>query len=139
MQSKKIFLSTDVCVAFIDRAHPKHLHAGAFFRYFAQEKFLLFTNEATILETYMILAKSISNLMAKEFLKAISLSSINILYCDDSDLKLTIKTIASYHSSELQINEALMAVMANRRSIPYICTLGYLHPLFGLQVFYLPI
>ncbi len=139
MQSKKIFLAPDAFIAFIDRAHPKHLHAGAFFRYFAQEKYVLYTNEETILTVYEELHTKISPFLAKDFLKAISLGSINILYTEESDMKLTFKTILNSHSADLTMKQALMAVMASRRSIGTICTFDYLHQLFGLTAFYLPI
>lgn len=139
MQTKKVFLAPDMFLAFIDRAHPKHLHAGAFFRYFAQEKYLLYTNEETILTVYQELHGKISPFLAKDFLKAISLGSINILYTEESDLKLTIKTMLNSHSADLTMPEALRAVMASRRSIPTIGTFEYLHQLFGLTAFYLPI
>jgi predicted nucleic acid-binding protein len=138
-QNKKVFLATDVVVAFIDRSHPKHLHAVAFFRYFAQEGYILFTNVSNIIAIYNNLYKNISPSLGRDFLRALSLSNINIIYPEDSDFKLAVKTLTNYQSTELHLDEALMAAIASKRSIPSICTLGYLHPLFGLTVFYLPI
>ncbi len=139
MQSKKIFLSSDVLVAYIDRGNPKHLHAGAFFRYFAQEQYTLSTNPVIVSDVYKDIAEHISPILAKEFIKALSLSSINMLYPEESDIHLTYKTLLSSSSSDLSFQEALMSSMASRRGISYICTVGYLHPLFGLTAFYLPI
>lgn len=139
MQSRKVFLAPDIFVAFVDRAHPKHLHATAFFRYFAQEQHFLYTNPHNIMDAYTLIQKKISPFLAKDFVKAISLGSITMLYPEDTDLKLTYKTILASNSQDLSMQEALMSVMADRRSIPQICTFEYLHPLFGLQVFYLPI
>lgn len=139
MQSRKIFLAPDIFVAFVDRAHPKHLHASAFFRYFSQEQHFLYTNPSSIMEAYKEIQTKISPFVAKDFLKALSLGSINILYPEESDIKLMYKTILGSNSPELSMEEALLAVMANRRAIPYICTFSYLHPLFGLTAFYLPI
>lgn len=138
-QNRKVFLATDSVIAFIDRNHPKHLHAVAFFRYFAQEKYTLFTNMSNVIAIYNNIYQSISPSLARDFLRALAVSNINVLFPDDSDFKLAIKTLTSYSSSELQLDEALMAAVANRREIPTICTLGYLHPLFGLTPFYLPI
>lgn len=138
MQSKKVFLAPDIFVAFVDRAHPKHLHAAAFFRYFAQEQQTLYTNPQNIMDAYTIIQKKISPFLAKDFLKAISLGSINILYPEETDLKLCFKTILGA-SAELSMQEALTAVMAQRRAIGQIATFTYLHPLFGLTTFYLPI
>ncbi len=139
MQSRKVFLSPDIFVAFVDRAHPKHLHASAFFRYFAQEQHFLYTNMVALSDAHKDISTTISPILAKEFVKAISLTSINILYPEESDLNLTYKTLINSSTSDLSFQEALMASMASRREIPYICTVGYLHPLFGLTAFYLPI
>lgn len=139
MQSKKVFIATDTFVAFIDRAHPKHLHASALFRYFAQEKYFLYTSLFVINDTHKILSDIISPSLARDFLKALSLSTINVVYPDETDLKLVYKTILSYQTTELSFAEALMAVICHKRNIPQICTFEYLHQLFGLATFYLPI
>lgn len=139
MKSKKVFIAKDTFVAFIDRAHPKHIHANAFFRYFAQEKYMLFTNEVNMHDAYTVLYERISPSLAKEFVKTLAISNINILYSEESDIKNVFKAISQYASPELKFSEALMAVLCNKRAIPYICTFEYLHSLFGLQTFYLPI
>jgi len=139
MVSRKVFLAPDIFVAYVDRAHPKHIHATAFFRYFSQEQHFLYTNPQNIMDSFTLIQKRISPFLAKDFIKAISLGSVNMLYPEESDLKLAYKTILASSSQDLSMNEALMAVMAERRSIPQICTFEYLHPLFGLTAFYLPI
>ena len=139
MLSKKIFLAPDIFLAFIDRAHPNHIHASAFFRFFAQEGYYLYTNTQTLIEVHKSIHDNISPSLARDFLKAISLGTVNIIYPEEADMKLTLKTLISYSSQELQMNEALMAVLASRRNISQICTFDYLHPLFGLTAFYLPI
>jgi len=139
MQSTKVFLAPDIFVAFLDRAHPKHLHASAFFRYFAQEQYTLYTNTTNIIETCTTITQTMSYALTKDFLKALQQSSINVLYPEDSDLRLAFKTMLSYESSELSMQEALMASMSSRRGILSICTLEYIHPIFGISSFYLPI
>lgn len=139
MANKKIFLAPDIFVAFVDRADPKHLHAGAFFRYFAQENYILYTNETTIGNVYQSISQSISPAIGKDFLKAMNMTTINLLYTEESDVKLVYKTLINHQATELTFNEALIAAMASRRNIATICTFAYLHPLFGLTPFYLPI
>lgn len=137
--NKKIFLAPDVMVAFVDRANPKHLHAAAFFRYFAQEHYSLYTTISVINTSYDTLAVHISPSVARDFIKALALGSINIISPDETDLKLTYKTLLSTSAAEVSFNEVLMQVIANRRSITQVCTFSYLHPLFRLAAFYLPI
>jgi len=139
MISKKVYIASDGFVAFIDRGHTKHVHAGAYFRYFAQEGFQLYTSFATMNEAYEELYKSISPSLAKDFLRAMYMSSVNILYPEPSDVKSAIKTVATSSSVELTFSKALMSVLCNKRSIPQIYTFEFLHTLYGLQTFFLPV
>jgi len=136
--SKKVFIATSAFMAFVDRAHPKHVQATAYFQYFAQERYQLYTGYLNLAEAHQEIAEKISESFARDFLRVISLGSVNIIYPDTNDMKATIKTLVSYKSN-LPFREAQMAVLANRKSISQICTFEYLPPLFALNVFYLPI
>ncbi len=137
--SKKVYIASDGFVAFIDRGHPKHVNASAYFRYFSQEGFQLYTSFVTINAAYEELYQSISPSIAKDFLRAMYLSSINVIYPEPSDIKSAIKTVATSSSIELTFSKSLMYVLCNKRSIPQIYTFEFLHSLFGLQSFYLPV
>lgn len=137
--SKKVYLAPSAFCAFIDRAHTKHDQAVAFFRFFAQEEYQLFTDSINMVQAYNTIYKDISPSLAKDFLRSVSLGSINTLHPDESDTKAALKTLTLYRSTDLTYPEAVMAVIANRNRIPQICTFSYLHNLFGLSLFYLPI
>lgn len=139
MKSKKIYIAPDGFVAFIDRAHTKHMQASAFFRYFAQGEFQIYTSNVSIAETYTTLYNCISPSLARDFIRALSVSDINILYPQESEMKAAIKTIATTNSVELTFSKALMAAICNKQNIPQIDTFEYLPSLYGLQVFYLPV
>ena len=139
MQSKKVYIATDAFIAFIDRAHPKHLQSAACFRFFAQNQFQLYTNIVTLNDTYTELYQMVSPSIARDLIRAIELSSINLLYPEESDIKKAIRIVENTQSVELTFAKALMAVVCNKKSIPQICTFEYLHALFGLQLFYLPV
>lgn len=139
MLSKKVFIAPDGFVAFIDRAHPKHIHAAAQFRYFAQNTYQIYTTIVTLDETYQTLYKTISPSVAKDFLRAIELSNINILHPEESDVKRSIRAVTTTPSADLTFATALAATICNKKSIPQICTFSYFPSLFGLQVFYLPL
>jgi predicted nucleic acid-binding protein len=139
MLSKKVFLASDAFVSLIDRAHPKHVHATAYFRYFALNHFQLYTSIIAVNDAYMQLYNTISPSIAKDFLRAIELSSINMLYLEESDIKLALRTFTTSNSIELTLAKSIMAVVCHKRSVPQICTFESLHTLFGLQTFYLPI
>lgn len=137
--SKKVFISESALVAFVDRVNPHHSQAAAFFRYFAENKYKVFTSYINIEEAYREIFEKISPVLARDFLRAINLSNINILYPTESDLKAALKILISFRSPELTLWEAQTAVLANRYSISQICTFKYLHPLYGLGVFNLPL
>lgn len=140
LTSKKVLIAPSAFLAFIDRAHAKHPQAAAFFRYFAQEKYQVFAGFLSVEEVYREIFDKISPILARDFLRALTLlSNINILYPTESDTKATLKTIMNYKSIGLSFKDAQMAVLGNRHSIPQICTFDYLHNLFGLTSFYLPI
>lgn len=136
--SKKVYIESSILCAFIDRAHPKHEQATAFFRYFAQEEYVLFTDSISIVSSYDTIYKDISPSLAKDFLRTLALSSINVIYPEEADMKATLKALVNYRSTELTYQKALVAVLANKRGIAQIATFDYLHQLFDLQLFYLP-
>src|SRR3989304_9744215 len=105
-ESKKIFIGSDVLYAFVDRAHPKYSQAAAYFRYFAQEKYQVYTGYLNTLETYGQIYSKISPSLAKDFLRAITLSSINILYPSENDMKAALKTLINYRSADLSFNQS---------------------------------
>lgn len=139
MTTKKVYVSPSGFFALINRAHPKYNQASAYFRFFAQENYTLFTDTLTLSETYEQIYKEISPSLAKDFLRTAFLGEINIIYPEESDIKAALKTLVSYQSTDLTFNQALRAVLANRRGVSQIFTFDYLHPLFGQTMFYLPI
>lgn len=136
--SRKVYLTSSVLSAFIDRAHPKHEQANAFFRYFGLEHYMLYIDIDSVSQTSMEVYRDISPSLAKDFLRIIMLSDINIIYPEEADIKAALKALISFQSSDLSFPDALIAVLANKREISQICTFDYLHPLFGQSVFFLP-
>ncbi len=139
MLSKKVFLAPSSFLAFIDRAHPMHEQASAFFRYFGQENYALYTDYPTILEVYRVIYTTISPSLARDFTRTMSITAMNIIHPDEADAKGALKALNAYQTLDLTYSNALMAVLAYKRNIQSICTFEYLHPLFGLTTFYLPI
>jgi predicted nucleic acid-binding protein len=137
--SKKVYVAPSAFYSFVDRAHPENDQASAFFRFCAERGYALFTDTNTLVEVYNQIYKEISPSLSKDFLRTIFLGNINIIYPEEADIKATLKTLVNYQSAELTFSQALLAVLANRRGVGQIFTFDYLHPLFGLSVFYLPI
>ena len=138
MISKKVYLESSVLCAFVDRAHPKHEQATAFFRFFSQDEYVLFTDSISITTAYDTIYKDISPSLAKDFLRTLALSNINVIYPEEADMKAALKALVNYRSTELTYQKALVAILANKRGIPQIATFDYLHQLFDLQLFFLP-
>lgn len=139
MLSKKVFIAPDGFVAFIDRAHPKHIHAAAQFRYFAENNYQIYTTVLSLNEAYQTLYNTISPSVARDFLRAIELSNVNFIHPEESDVKRSLRAVATTQSAELTFAIILAATICNKRSIPQVCTFSYFPSLFGLQTFYLPI
>ncbi len=139
MTSKKVYIADSAFYSFVNRAHPKHEQASAYFRYFGLEKYSLFTDIFTLLEVYNRIYNEISPSLAKDFLRIASISDINIIYPEERDIKAALKTLTNYRTTDLTFDQSLRAVLANKRGITQIYTFDYLHPLFGQNVFYLPI
>lgn len=137
--SKKVYLSPSSFVAFLDRAHEKHQQAVAFFNFFGEKQYILYTDILTIYEVHRQIHYEISPSLARDFLRTIFYSNINIIYTDESDIKAALKTLTSSISMNLTFEKALVATLADRRDISQICTFEYLPALFGINVFYLPI
>ncbi len=138
MISKKVYLTSSVFEAFIDRAHPKHDQANAFFRFFGEDEYILCTDIGTITQTYATIYKDISPSLGKDFMRTMLISDINILYPEEADIKAALKALMAYQSNELSFSQALTAILAEKREISQICTFDYLHPLFGQTAFFLP-
>jgi predicted nucleic acid-binding protein len=138
-QSKKVYLASDIFLAFLDRANEKHRETAAFFRYFALEKYNLFTDSITLYDAYVKISQRLSVAVAKDFLRTIMLSNITIFYPDESDMKAINKIYLNDRTSDLTLGQAVMAVMADRKGIQQIATFSFMHTLFGLTAFYMPL
>lgn len=139
MTSKKVFIAKSGFYSFINRADQKYEQASAYFRYFGLEKYTLFTDIFTINEVYAQIYHEISPSLAKDYLRTVFLSDLNIIYPEESDIKSALKTLVNFQSTDLTFSHALRAVLANKRGISQVFTFDYLHPLFGQSAFYLPI
>lgn len=136
--SKKLFITSSIFIAFIDRTHPKHAQAAACFSYFAVQKYQLYTSHVNILETYKAIFDDISSSLARDFLRAITLSSINVLYPTEADTKIAVKALVASQSNELNFVDAQTEALAYRNSITQIFSFDYIHLLFGLTSFVVP-
>lgn len=136
--NKKLFITSSVFMAFIDRTHPKHAQAAACFGYFAAQKYQLYTSYVNIVEAYRVIFDDISPFLARDFLRAITLSSINVLYPTEADMKIAIKALVASQSNELNFADAQTEAVAYRNSIMQIFSFDYMPLLFGLTSFVVP-
>ncbi|HVZ58893.1 MAG TPA: hypothetical protein VG935_04045 [Patescibacteria group bacterium] len=139
LPSKKVYLDASAFVAFIDRAHIKYDQATAYFRFFGIEEYQLFSDPVTLVEAYNKLYNDVSPSLAKDFMRVMALSNVNMIYADESDIKAALKALVNFKTTDLTFPKALLCVLSNRRGVSQICTFDYMPQLFGLQMFYLPI
>lgn len=135
----KVILSSDCVYAYIDRGSIRHQQATAFFRYFSEQNYRLFLDTLSLNIVYDDIYKKMSQDLAKDFVRIISLSDMNLIYPDESETKAAMKVLINYRSLELTFSQAMLAIVANRRNISQVATFNSPPPLFGLQTFYLPI
>ena len=136
--SKKVYLAPDILFGYLDRTDNKHSQIAAYFRYFAQNQYHLYTDSISIYQAYEKVVTEMSRSIANEFLRTLFLSNINIIYPDESDIRAAIKILLNDKTNELTFQVAVMVVLADRRGISQICTTAYIHTMFGLSIFYLP-
>jgi predicted nucleic acid-binding protein len=136
--SKKVLITSSVMFAFVDRNHPKHQQASAYLRYFAQEKFQLYTTISSIVKTHTDLRIHMSYSIAKEFLRAIFVGNIEILYPDEAATKAALKLILSESQQDSNFNHVLTNVLADRNQISQICSFDFAKLYFGISLFNLP-
>jgi hypothetical protein len=137
--SKKVYLASDILTAFIDRSHPKHDQAAAFFRFFALEEYQLYCDAVSLYEAYSRIASDMSPSIAKDFLRTMYLSNVTIFYPGDADMKAALKIYLNDKTGDLNLGKTLMAVISDRNRIPQVATFEYIHAMFGLSVFYIPL
>lgn len=136
--SKKVLIDASAFFAFVDRNHPKHSEASAYFRYFANQNYHLYTCSFVVTRTYDEIRRNISYALAKEFLRLIYLGNIEIIYPDDSWSKAAIKLVLGNTGLDFGVEHALVNVIADRRQIPQICSFENSSYYFGIQPFALP-
>lgn len=136
--SRKVLVTPAVFFAFIDRNHPRHAEASAFFRYFAQEKFHVFIASFSITKTYDQIKKHMSFSIAKDFLRIIYTGNIEVVYPDEALTKAAIRLLLSNTGPDQGVEQALLNVIADRRQISQIASFEYNTFYFGIQPFSLP-
>lgn len=137
--SKRVLLTSGVLFAFIDRNHPKHNQASAYFRFFAQEKYNLYVTLSSVVKTYNDLRKHMSYAIAKDFVRAMFVGNIEILYPDEASTKTALKLILSETQRDFNnFDHALINVLADRNQIPQICSFEFSRFFFGISLFNLP-
>lgn len=139
MTNKKLFIASSVFIAYIDRTHQKHAQATAYFEYFATRQYQLYTSFLSVVEAYRTIFNDISPFLARDFLRAITLSSINVLYPSEADIKIAIKALVASQSKDLNFLDAQAETMAYRNSVTQIFSFDYVPLLFGITSFVLPI
>lgn len=138
MISRKVLVTPSVFFAFIDRNHPRHSEASAFFRYLAQEKCHLFVAVFSITKTYDQIKKHMSFSIAKDFLRTIYTGNIEVIYPDEALTKAALKLLLTNTGQDQGLEHALINVIADRKQIPQIATFEYPTFYFGIQPFSLP-
>jgi len=136
--SKKVFICHSVFFAFIDRAHPKNTIADAYFRHFAEHSYHLYSDQANIITCYTNIRKHISNTIAKEFLRALTWGSVDIIRSNEVEEKDALKLLNNNPDAQFTYQNALISVLAYRHGISQVVTFDPHQASFGQVIFSLP-
>lgn len=136
---KRVIVSPGVLVAFIDRAHPNHGQAVAFFRYFSEERYEITIVLTSLIGIYENLQEYIGLSVAHKWLKSIFVGTIHIVYPDEQTVKAAVKLMLSTGSYNITIDQAVMNVTADRQNIAQIATFEFFPFFFGVKPFTLPL
>jgi predicted nucleic acid-binding protein len=136
--SKKVFLTPSVLFALLDRNHPKHSQSDAYFRFFAKEQYQLFVTDSSVVRTYNDIRKHMSYSVAKDFLRAMFVGNIQIVYPDEPTTRATLKLLLSDTQYEISFEQALTNVSADRFQVSQICSFEFSRFFFGINLFTLP-
>ena len=132
--SRKAFVDSTIFIAFIDRASPNHQKAVKIMENLAIRGLNLYTSSQVIIGTYAHFCRDISNAVALEFFQAILQTGIEILFPQKADLITANRILRANREKQIAINEALNAILMQKRGINQILTFSYWHKLFGTDV-----
>ncbi len=136
-RSKKVFVTSSVFYAFIDRSNPRHAQSEAFFRYFAQEGMHLFTSLPEIISTHEELQKNVGFSTAQDFIRTIFLGNIDVLYPEEAETKNALKLVLANASSAQTITfeQALVNSISDKKQIAQIASFDYSQFYYGILPF----
>lgn len=133
MSSKKIFLDTSVFEAFIDRANTNHLRAVDLMNKLAKDSCFVFTSQSVVEETYTILERRVSSVVACEFLQALIESHIDILFPTKSELLSFYKLMLESKDKSITLRMGINGVLMKKSGINYVATFGFWNNLLGIM------
>ncbi len=131
MASKKIFIDGSVLYAFIDRADPNHTQAAKTLDQMSLQDMHLYTSVQAVQEAYTAISRQLGSNLSIDFLQATVESTMEILYPQKADLLAAARLLKLNRSREVNLKEALTAVMMQRKGISFIFTFTYWQNLLG--------
>lgn len=133
MSSSKIFLDTSILEAFIDRANTNHLKAVGLMNKLAKDNCFVFTSQSVVEETYTILEKRVSSVVAYEFLQALIESHIEVLFPTKAELLSFYKLMLESKDKGITFKMGINGVLMKKFGINYIATFGFWNNLSGIM------
>lgn len=133
-QSKKVFIESSFFVSFIDRTDFNHLKTTAVFEYLGKNEFQLYTSLQVVTSAFGFIEKNLSVSIAREFLKVMLETDIQIIYPYHPEVNSTYKFIISNPQHKSSVSEILNSALMDRNNIKYVLTHDFWHNSFGTSV-----
>lgn len=131
MASGKIFIDGSVLYAFVDRADPNHVQASKTIEQLSLQGMHLFTSIQAVQDAHTAISRQLGQNLSIDFLQALVESTMEIIYPQKADFLSAFRLLKLNRSKEVNLKEALTAVMMQRKSIGYIFTFTYWQNLLG--------
>lgn len=133
MSNKKIFLDSSILEAFIDRANTNHLRGLDLMNKLAKNGCFVFTSVLSVEETYTILERRVSSVVAYEFLQALIESHIEVLFPTKLEIHSLYKLMLESKDKSITFRMGVNVVLMKKFGINYIATFGFWNNLSGIM------
>lgn len=134
MSSKKIFIEASVFPAFIDRVNPNHAKASKIFEVLGRNKYQVFTSGMVVIQTFNALERDLGETLARDFLKAMLETNIQILYTNEPDLLAAFRYLKANPGRQISLSSIINANLIQRHGINSVLTFDFWPNIMGIVV-----
>lgn len=134
ISSTKIFIEASMFLSFIDRASLNNVKAGQIFEFLGKNKYQVFTSAMVIAQTFNVIERDLGTIIARDFLQAMTETSIQILYTSEPDLLAGFKYLKANPGRQISLSSIINANLIQRHGINSVLTFDFWPNIMGIVV-----